>query len=82
MKVNFKRTQKVTMGALVAMGLFNPMSIQVLDEYFKLFYTGVFLVSSVWVVLFVLWGALKPQKVNIPTKGKKTTKNAMQYENI
>ena len=82
MKVRFKKVQLVTMGAMVGILLLNPASVEVLESYFKLVYTGLFLISSVWVVLFLLWAAFKPEKVKLPTKSKKTTKGAMAYEEI
>lgn len=72
MKVNFSKSQKISMGALVGIGLFNPFTVEVLDQYFKLVYTGVFLVCAVWVVGFILFNAFKPEQINLPTKKKKS----------
>ncbi len=74
--VNFTKQQKLTMGALIGIGLLNPGSVAVLDEYFKLFYTGVFLACGGWVIAFVLYKALKPETLKIPAKTKKSSKTA------
>ena len=72
----FKKQQKITMVALIGIGLFNPFTVAVLDEYFKLFYTGVFIACVVWVSGFILKQAFTPEKVNVPKKNKKSTKPA------
>ena len=72
-KVNFKKTQLATIGALISIGLFNPMSVEILEDYFKMVYTAIFLVSGAWVIFFVLKKSLTPE-TNIPSKTAKTSK--------
>lgn len=71
---HFNKVQRVTIGAVIGLGLLNPFSVAVLDEYFKLFYTAVFVLCAVWVASFVLYKALKPEAVRMPKKGAKTLK--------
>ncbi len=78
MKTNFTKGQKITMVAVIGVGLFNPMSIVVLQPYFLQFYTGVFLLCSAWVTGFLLVKALKPEKVNVPKKTAHTKKQVYQ----
>ena len=80
MSTRFSKTQKATVVALIVMGVFNPMSVEVLNEYFKLVYTGLFVVASAWVVVFILVKALTPEKVAVPAKVKKDRKSGMKYE--
>jgi hypothetical protein len=79
-RINFSKGQKVTITALVGMGLFNPMSVEILDQYFKMIYTGLFLVSAAWVVFYLLKKVLTPEPVNVKPKGKK--KKTDYIENI
>lgn len=72
--VRFSKVQWVTIGAIIGFGLLNPFSVEVLDEYFKLFYTGVFLACAVWIAGFLLYKVLRPEQVHIPSKNAKTTK--------
>lgn len=66
----FTKYQLITMGALVGMLLFNPLVVEVFEEYFKLVYTGISLVCTVWVVVFLLYKVMKPEKVNYTPKKK------------
>lgn len=70
--VRFSKVQWITIGAIIGFGLLNPFSVEVLDEYFKLFYTGVFLACAVWIVGFLLVKVLRPEPINIPKKSAKT----------
>lgn len=70
--IRFKKTQLITMGALVGVGLFNPFSTAVLHDWFQLVYLGVFALSTAWIVAYVLYKAFKPEAVKIPAKSKKT----------
>lgn len=74
MKTNFNKAQKVTIGAVIGIGLLNPFSVAVLDTYFKLAYTAIFIVCAVWVSGFVLYKALKPEAVKLPKKSSKGLK--------
>ena len=76
---NFTNTQKVTMTAIVLALLFNPMTVQVLDNYFKWAYTGISLVATAWVIGFLLYKVLKPEQVKIPKKGKKNVVKSKEY---
>ncbi len=68
-KVNFTKYQIGAMVSLVIIGVLNPMSVQVLYEYFLLFYLGVFLLASAYLWGFILYMSFKPQPVKLP-KGK------------
>lgn len=70
--MRLNKTQKVTILALVGMGLFNPFTVEVLEDWFKLVYTGLFVGCALWVMGYVLWKALKPEKTNVPVKTAKT----------
>lgn len=72
--MRFKKVQLLTMGALVGTGLFNPMSVEVLEDYFKLVYMGVFILCAGWVMGFILYKAFKPEAIKIPAKTAKTQK--------
>lgn len=69
--VRFSRMQLITMGAIIGMGLLNPLSVAVLEDYFKLVYTVISVGCAVWVVGYLLKTVLTPVKVNIP-KNKKS----------
>ena len=73
-KVNFSKGQKVTIVAIICGLLFNPMSVEILEQYFKLAYTGISVVSTVWVVGYLLKKVLTPEKINIPKKSAKVQK--------
>lgn len=73
-KVNFGKGQKITILAIIFTLMFNPMSVEILEEYFKLAYTGMFLMSALWVIGYLLKKVLTPEKVNIPKKNTKTLK--------
>lgn len=72
-KIRFSKVQLATIGALIGIGLFNPMSVEVLEDYFKLVYTAIFLASTTWVIVFTLKKVLTPETV-IPPKTAKTSK--------
>lgn len=71
-KTNFNKWQKTTIIALIGFGLFNPFAVEVLDRWFKLAYTIFFVVCATWLMGFILFKSLKPDRINIPTKSKKT----------
>lgn len=77
-KVTFSKTQLITMGALVGVGLFNPFSTAVLHDWFQLVYLGVFALSTAWIVVYVLWTAFKPEPVNLKPKGKTRTQRYIE----
>lgn len=79
MKVTINKIQRVTVGAVIGLGLFNPFTVAVLDEWFKLAYTVICVACAVWVAGFVLVKALKPEHVKTAPKGKKS-KHGMSYE--
>lgn len=68
---NFTKYQKITMAALVGAILFNPMAIEILNEYFKIAYTVISVACTVWVLGFLLYKVLKPEQVKVPKKTKK-----------
>ena len=70
--VRFKKHQLLAMGAAVGFGLFNPFSVAVLDEYFKLVYTALFGVCTLYLVGFLGAKVFKAEDVNIPAKTAKT----------
>lgn len=71
--VKFSKIQFITMGALVAAGIFNPMSYEILKDYIEIFFNVIAGVSTLWVLGFLLWKVLRPEQVTIPKKAKKTT---------
>lgn len=73
-KPRFNKKQIATMASLVAMGLFNPLAVEVLEDYFKMVYTAIFFGASFWVVYYLLKTVLTPEPVNIPEKTAKTKK--------
>lgn len=64
--MKFKRTQLATMAALVGLGLLNPFSVAILDEWFKWAYTGISVVCAVWICSFLLYKVFRVEKTNIP----------------
>lgn len=78
-KTNFSKYQKVTMFALVGAILFNPMAVQILDEYFKTGYTVISIACTVWVLGYLLKKVLTPEKVNLPKKSKKSVVKSSEY---
>lgn len=79
MKTRFNKVQIVTICAIVGAMLFNPASVEILDEYFKHFYTIVWLGCTAWVVIYLLKKVLTPEKVNIPSKSKKSKVKTKEY---
>ena len=79
MSTRFSKTQIATVAALIVMGVFNPASVAILEDYFKLVYTGLFVVASAWVVVFILVKALTPEKVVVPKK-KTGKRDGLKYE--
>lgn len=78
-KLTFSKWQLVTMGSAIGIGLFNPASVEILEPYFKLFYTGVFLVCVAWFIAFSLYKVLKPEHISLPKKSKKSKVPASAY---
>ena len=78
-KVKFSKIQLVTMLALVGALLFNPMVVEILDDYFKMAYTVISIVCTVWVLGYLLKKVLTPEKVNIPKKSKKQKVSSKEY---
>lgn len=72
----FTKVQKVTMVALIVALLLNPLSFEVLLEYFRMASTGLSLLATAWVVGFLGYKVFRPERVNIPKKStkKSTTK--------
>lgn len=75
----FTKYQKITMAALVGALLFNPMVIEILDQYFKIAYTALSVACTVWVLSFLLYKVLKPEQVKVPKKTKKQHVKSSDY---
>lgn len=73
----FTKYQLITMFSLVGMLLFNPLVVEVFDEYFKLAYTVISLLCTAWVLGFLLKKVFTVEAVKIPDG--KTTK-AQKYK--
>jgi hypothetical protein len=69
----FNKYQVITMIALILALFFNPMAYQVLKDYIEMFFTGISVVATLWVIGYLLKKVLTPEQVNIPKKAKKTT---------
>ena len=69
-KTRFGKYQIITMIALVTALLFNPMVVEILDEYFKWGYTVISVVSTVWVLGYLLKKVLTPEPTNYTPKKK------------
>lgn len=67
------------MGALILALLFNPMSYQILKDYIEVFFNVIAGVSTVWVLGFLLYKVLKPERVNVKPKTKKQKVKTSQY---
>lgn len=72
--INFNKIQRITIIAIVLALLFNPFVVAVLEQYFEMAYTGISVVSTMWVAGYLLVKVLTPQKVNVPKKSAKTAK--------
>jgi hypothetical protein len=70
---SFSKIQKVTILALVLALLFNPMSYEILKDYIEWGFNIIALISTAWCMGFLLYKALKPEKINIPKKGVNKT---------
>lgn len=75
----FNKYQKITMGALVGALLFNPMVVEILDDYFKWAYTIISIACTVWVSGYLLKKVLTPEQVQVPSKSKKQKVKPSQY---
>lgn len=75
----FNKYQKITMAALICAILFNPMSVAILDEYFKWAYTGISVLCTLWVLGYLLKKVFTPEKVNVPKKSKKSVVKSKEY---
>lgn len=78
-KNNFTKIQKLTMLALVLALLFNPMVVEILQDYFKWAYTGISVLCTIWVLGFLLYKVFKPEQVTIPKKNKKSVVKSKEY---
>lgn len=78
--IHFTKVQKITMLAMIGFGLLNPLSVAVLEDYFKMAYMGLFLICSGWLVGFLLYKTFKVEALNIPTKKNTKAKDGMKYE--
>lgn len=75
----FNKYQKITVLALIGFGLFNPFTVAVLENWFKLVYTGIFVGCAGWIAGYVLYNALKPEVVKVAPK-KKNKRDGLKYE--
>lgn len=66
------------MAAICAL-MFNPMAVEILDDWFKLVYTIIFVVGVVYLCGFLLWMCFRPEKVVLPKKSKKAKVKTSQY---
>ena len=71
-KIHFKKIQLITIGAIVSALMFNPMAVEILEDYFKMAYTIIWLGSSFWAMGYLLVKVLTPDPINIPKKKKKS----------
>lgn len=78
--IRFTKVQKITMVAIIGMGLLNPLAVAMLEDYFKMFYTGVFLLCGAWIMGFLLYKTFTVEALNIPTKKNTKAKDGMKYE--
>jgi len=62
----FNKLQVITMGALILGLLFNPMSVEILDNYFKWAYTIISVLCAAWVAGFILYSVFRTEKTKIP----------------
>lgn len=75
----FSKTQYITMGAIIVALLFNPMSVEILDAYFKWAYTIISIAATIWVIGYLLKKVLTPEKIKIPKKNKKSSVKTTDY---
>lgn len=76
----FSKWQKLAMVCLPLAIMLNPLTVQIYLEYVIWFLNGVSILATGYLLGFMLYKVLKPEKVNIPPKGKKT--KAQKYIDI
>lgn len=79
-KINFKKSQLITMGAAIGVGLFNPFTVEVLEQYFKDVYFGLFLACVAWILVYLIRSMFKQEPVKVTPK--KNKKDGMKYEMV
>lgn len=77
--MKFGKYQIITMGALICAILFNPMAVEILDDYFKIAYSVISVLCTLWVLGYLLKKIFTPEKVNIPKKKKSSKVHSQQY---
>lgn len=76
---NFSKWQVMAMIALPLALTTNPMLVEIFWEWYKLLFTGIFIITTAYLVVFLLYKVLKPEKLNIPSKTKKSKVKSTQY---
>ncbi len=71
--IRFNKGQKIAMVALPLAILFNPLTVEIYFDYFKMAFFVISLVSTAYVVGFMLYHMLwvKRERVHIPAKPRK-----------
>lgn len=78
--IRFSKWQIMAMVALPLAITTNPMLVEIFWEWYKLLFTGIFIVTTVYLAAFLLYKVLKPEKIAIPKKSKKQVVKTSQYK--
>lgn len=77
--MKFTKVQLITMLALILALFFNPMSYEILKDYIEWGFNIIAILATAWVLGFLLYKVLKPEKVNLPKKTKKSVVKSKEY---
>lgn len=72
--MSLNKKNKITIGAVIGMGLLNPFTQAVLHDQLQLVLTYVSIACAIWVAGYLVYSVTRPEVVNIPKKGAKTLK--------
>jgi hypothetical protein len=76
---NFSKWQVMAMIALPLALTTNPMLVEIFWEWYKLLFTGIFIITTAYLVVFLLYKVLKPEKLKVPSKAKKSKVKSSEY---
>ncbi len=68
----FSKWQIAAMAALPLALTTNPLTVEIFWQYYEWAFTGISVLATAYLLGFLMYKVLKPEKVNIPSKPKKS----------
>ena len=77
------RFSKWQIAAMIALPLAittNPLTVEIFLEWYKWLFTSISIITTAYLFGFLLYKVLKPEKINIPKKGKNKPQKYIDYD--